>query len=182
VVKNINSVGVPASEHAGSSRRAVRSGAIKAVESQRGPSHIVKMGRFDKRMPIVAHVPPSLIVGHDQDDVRLLGGKRSQGGQEPHDCGISKSAEHMAGVCRIILVEQALTGLVETSADPNAVEPSVSAASWIAAVFRHESVPFHDRLVHPPNTFRIPAGKIVRFTWIRLEIIQHRPTAIIVAQ
>lgn len=52
-----------------------RSG-VPAVETKPFGRHLVEVGGADKRMPLIACVAPSVVVGHAKNDVGLFGGGR----------------------------------------------------------------------------------------------------------
>ncbi len=65
-----------AGENGGAGGGAVGGGRVEAVEAQTGSGHLVEDGCFEIRMSVIAGLAPALVVGHDEDDVGALRGKR----------------------------------------------------------------------------------------------------------
>ncbi len=61
---------VPAGQAGDPGRTADRCGGIETIEADTRPGHLVELGRQDLRMPVVRHVPPTLVVGQHEDDIR----------------------------------------------------------------------------------------------------------------
>ena len=68
-------IGMSSGEAAAAGGTTNWSGGVPAVETKPFSRHLVKVGRADKRMPLVACVAPSVVVGHAKDDVGLFGKK-----------------------------------------------------------------------------------------------------------
>jgi hypothetical protein len=69
VVFNAGAVVVAPGHDGGAGRRAIRGASVEAVEAETGGGHGVEVGRFKKRMAVIAGFAPAHVVGHDEDDV-----------------------------------------------------------------------------------------------------------------
>ncbi len=70
VVQHAGAVGMPAGQNACPRWGADGGGRVESVEPQRGLGHGVKIGGFDVRMAIIAHIAPALVIGHAKNDIR----------------------------------------------------------------------------------------------------------------
>ena len=83
VTGNAGAVVGPAGEDGGASRRTHGSPGVEAIEAQSIGRHGIEVGSLENGMRVVAGLPPSLIIGHDEDDVGLWAGLRWALSQEP---------------------------------------------------------------------------------------------------
>ena len=72
MVEDIDPNRVSAGKYASSGRGAIGSGTVKAIEPQRGSSHLIKVWGLDEWVSIVAHVAPTLVVSHNEDEIGLF--------------------------------------------------------------------------------------------------------------
>ena len=81
VVCDLDAKRMPPGQHTAPRRRANRRGGIESIKDKARAGHGIEVWRLNDRMPVVAGVAPTLIVRHDEHDVRS-GGRTDHGGCE----------------------------------------------------------------------------------------------------
>ena len=69
-IERTHAIRVPPGHDAGARRRAIEVRRVKAIEAQPALRQLVEVRRLEFGMAVVTRVAPSLIVGHDEHDVR----------------------------------------------------------------------------------------------------------------
>ena len=66
--------------------------AVKAIEPQRGSSHLIKVWGLNERMSIVAHVAPTLVVSHNEDEIGLFRAVANKGEESDEENSSNEAA------------------------------------------------------------------------------------------